>query len=631
VLARAVVTRVAAALSLLAGMVVLVLGLLNPSPLALDLGPGDDAFLQSQTGAWKAFERRGPVQYRSTGPELTLLWPLAARGERLVVDVRLARFADRPAEISVFLGSKRIARWEQRPGGWRVRSLDAGAIDGPVVLSFRIAAEDPQESGIALDWVMLRGVDAVRPSGAGWAGLAVLLLGIPLALAAARRSPTAGLLCAGLAGTLVGCALMVDAAATLATARVVVGRIGFVALVLSVVGSTFWRFSIVWRRLPLACHIAPAAFALLALLGLSIPRFHHPDVDTHSRFLSAIKQRPATAVNPLAFQREARTWTRLINGEWRGLPYSPAFHLLAVAPSLGLGVTGALKALAAAVAACSLWLVAVAAMRLGGSGGSALLAQVIFGLLPVMASRLSLALWPALLGQLLEIGLVLALLRFSGGAAGSGVVGAGAVMLVTMMSYTGCLVSVGCVTAVFACRLIVSGDRRRGLTLLAMYAAAFLVVLVGQYHYYLPLFWRDILPGLGKDGAGGASAEAAGRLFYRLWFFYGYYCAAVVLACGLLWRGQVTRRALLPWLSAGLALGILRAGMPTMLGDLKEVELLAAPVALCVALAYGGVRLNRRRAFWLAAALCTLVAWGAWRSLQLYSACLRPPVWSATN
>jgi hypothetical protein len=623
-------SRVGSGLALVAGVTVLALGWLHPSPLAFDLGPGDDAFFEYPDGRWRAFERRGPVEFRSTGSGLSFGAPLGLVGQHVLVDLRLARFAERPALVTVFLGSRSIGQWVQRPGGWRVRTLDAGVVDGRVSLAIRVAGEDAMDPGLALDWVRLREAEALRPVGWGWVGLALLLLGPAVALAYATGRLSTGALCTGLCSALLGVALMHDAGGTLAVTRVIVGRGAFAWALLGAAGAVGWRASATWRALPRVCIVVPPVFALVVLVGLSSPRFHHPDVETHSRFLSAIRQRPEMALNPLGFQREARTWTRFIDGEWRGLPYSPAFHLLALAPSLGLGETGALKVLAAVVVACGLWVVAFAAVRLGGSARTALSAQLVFALLPVTASRLSLALWPALLGQLLEIVLVLTLLWFRETSLGNRSLAAcWGTMVVTMISYTGCIVSVGCLSAVFACWLGVTGDRKRAVTLLGLYGVAFVAVVVGQYHYYLPVLWRDILPALGKTTASGGTWDWAGRFLYRLWLFYGYYCIAAALGCGWLLRGHPSRRAVQVWLIAGLVLGVLRAGAPVLLGDLKEVELLAAPVALCVGLGFGDV--GRRRGLCLAFAFWVLLGWSAFRSLARYSERLSLPAWSETS
>ena len=105
----------------------------------------------------------------------------------------------------------------------------------------------------------------------------------------------------------------------------------------------------------------------------------------------------------------------------------------------------------------------------------------------------------------------------------------------------------------------------------------------------------------------------------RLTIFFDHVHPGLALLGVLALRGGGTARRM--WraaLAAGLALLALRYVLPALFRDAKEVELLAAPVA--VAMAAGWSWLWPRpwgRAVTLGSA-AWVVAWGAWRAATLY-------------
>jgi len=365
---------------------------------------------------------------------------------------------------------------------------------------------------------------------------------------------------------------------------------------------------------------------VVALVALAHPFYYYPDVDTHARYLAAVRDKPGLLVDPTDYQARAGAWTREVGGRRVAFPYSPAFHVLAWPAALVLGEELAVKCAAAAALGTTVLLVSVLARTLGFGVGAALLAQALLVLLPVTASRLVLALYPTLLAQALELLLIVALARTSMNESGR----RPAWPLVLLMAacqaaYTGSLLTVALLVTTFALLEAAWGDRRRALVLVGLYAVTAIVVVLVQYARFLPVFWRDVASHLGEaplapapQGGGGVVPQALRRaaLFYDAVY-------PLLLVPGLLAaRGAPgpARRVVTAALLAGLALLVLRYAVPVVFRDAKEVELLAGPVA---ALAAGGVAWlwRRGRAPRAAAAVAVILAaaWGASRAALAYA------------
>jgi hypothetical protein len=610
----------------------------HPPPLVIDLGAGDEAVASGFAEGWAHYELRGKTTFRWTGDAASLALPVDAEGRELVVEMRLARFADQATPIALTSGEHAIASWLQHPVGWRVRRFPAGAWSGPVSLQFSSPPSDGQPSGMAIDWCALRGIERVSPQRGLWLSLLTLLVLAPLVVGLAlRRSwPIAyggPVLLAGLALWALSDTVAAATTALLAGPRVLVACV--IALpVLLWIGR---RSGEAEGRGQRAFVCVPALVLLLALCALSNPRYHYPDVDTHARFLAGMREQPHWALDPREYQQRTRAWTRLIGERFVGFPYSTAFHVLAWPLAPALGEVGAVKTLGVMGVAISLVLVYRLGRAARATPATAVLAQALFAMMPVVPSRLTLALLPSLLGQAMELWLLLALAtRFSDLTRWRDRLAVLLLVFAVQLTYTGSLYNVAFVVMLLFAVGLATQRARAALWLLAVYGLAAVGVALLQYRHFMPMLVSDLLPHLGAASATVATPPDAitplsvlARAGERLWIFFGPFGLALA-ALGwttLAKAAPPVRRVLFVALGAGLLLALLRPALPVLFSDAKEVELLAGPVSIAASLGIAWMW-SQRRAVRIAAILlaAALVAWSVLHAIELYASRLTWPL-----
>jgi len=507
----------------------------------------------------------GETMFHWTEDGSRLEFPVSVLSGHLVARLRLARFADGPAEMTLWAGGRVIEKWTQPPMGWRVRTIELGEIGGPLSLRFRSTSAGDESLGVALDWVEVSGASLVLPRAFLLPGLGVLLLGVPLVLLVLRGRLFA--LCAGAGiGVLAAFSLVVDRLGGLVALATAGPALVLVVIVIVVLGRTLGGQGLG----------VPVAAATVGLVALCHPFYYYPDVDTHARYLAAMRSEPRLAWDPTDYQVRVGAWTRQIGERKIAFPYSPVFHLLAWPAAMILGETLAVKSLAVTAVAVSLLLLRPMALTLGLSKGPALLMQLGAALLPVTSSRLTLALYPALLGQCLEVLLLFTLMRRLSAGTGPGRFGLILVMIVAQAGYTGSLINTAALSALVLLIEWLWGDRRLALDLLGAYLLSTALVVLSLYARFLPVLWREILPRIRESRGGGAGGlEDAGQ---RLYYFFG---VVPLLALFGLWKmkKRPSARVMTAAMAAGVSLLLLRQVFPTLLRDAKEVELLVAPMA----------------------------------------------------
>lgn len=616
------VPRWALALVSLASATLLVLALERDAPLFVNLGAGDAAFARGFRPGWERDGKTGSGEtmfhWAMDGSRLEL--PLDIVADRLTLRVRVARFADTPAEVVAVSGGRELFRWTQPARGWSVREFDLGEWRGPFSLTLR--TEAPEGLAVALDWVELRGAATVMPQASGLAGLLALLLGVPLVAGGLWRRLDAALLAlTGLLAIAVTAVLLDRLGGLLALANAGPPAVLGAAALGALVRLLRWAWPDLFLSPTHGLAVALAA-ALTALVALSQPFFYYPDVGTHARYLAALRADPYLAWDARDFQARTGAWTRDVGGVRVAFPYSPAFHLLAWPLARVFGEVMAVKLLA--VLAFGSTLVLAHALAAGLGLEATMLAQALAALLPVFSSRLTLALFPALLGQALELLLLVHLLRRFPHLEGARDAGAAALVLAfAQAAYTGSLINVAALVLVFAAGQVLAGERLRVVRLILAYLVAAALIVALQYGRFLPVLLQQVLPQAVARPAGEA-AEPTGPLLLalaRLGQFYGVVLPLLVPLGWLALRSAArsARLALGAPLVAGTVLLLGRYQWPALLRDVKEVELLAVPVA--VAAAAGLTWLWRRRRIGQIATLLAggwIVAFGVSRAIAAY-------------
>ncbi len=566
-------------------------------PLLINLGPGDEAYARGFRPGWERDGRTGSGEttFHWTLDGSRLEFPVERLAGEATLYLRLARFSDTPAEVTLFQGGRKLEGWTQPPRGWSVRSFELGPVPGP--LSFQFRSESADDLGLALDWAEVRGAKRLRTSAAHLGRLGLVMVGLPLLLLSVLGAR-------GAAGAAI--VLLLGLAAGLYADRLgaleAVVRGAPAALLVAATLVTLVRLL---RRTWPESFLGPAAAApallaaLAAVLLLSHPSYFYPDVATHSRFLAAVREDPYLLWDASEYQQRTGTWAmREIAGHRLAFPYSAVFHALAWPCALLLGNEAAVKAVAATALGFSVLLVHVWGRAAGLSAAGAAVGQTLVALWPATWSRLSLALFPTLLGQAMDLLLVVHLARRYPQLEGArDAAWAWAFLLLAQAAYTGSILNVGLVVGMFGLAELVSGDRPRARRLLAAYGVALFAVVALQYARFLPLFvpllFGSLLPGaLHEAGAGAAPALGAALDRFRL-FYDG--VAPVLALLGAFFVARAPRhvaRLLFVVMGAGGLMLVGRYLLPDLFRDAKEIELMAPTLAV---LTGAGLELLARR------------------------------------
>ena len=612
----------AAALAWLATLLAAVWALERPAPLFVNLGAGDGAFARGFRGGWErdGLAGSGETMFRWTLDGSRLELPVSVTSGRPAARLRLARFAPGTADMTVLVEGAERDRWIQSSVGWRVRALDLGETRGPLAVVFRSRSDDPDGLGVALDWVEITGARRIVPRPELWGGLALMLIGVPALVGLMNRSVTTGFVAAALVAGLGAVAIFLDRLGGMVGLARAGPACGLALLGLALAAEVEQR---VWLESRDRIG-ASAACIVISLVALSHPFYYYPDVDTHARYLAAARADPRLFFDPAEFQLRTGAWTREIGGQRVAFPYSSAFHALAWPLALALGEVAAVKTLAVLALGVSVLLVHALARALGLGARAALVAQGLFALLPVISSRLVLALFPTLLGQALELLLIVVLARtlaIDGQRNAWTICG---LLLVCQAAYTGSLINVAAIAMAWAAIATAQGDGRGAARLLALYAVASVVVVAALYARFVPVFWRDVLPNLAAAAPAHEEPGAGliGRVLRRWAFFYDVVFALMLVPgmAALRRAAPSASRSTAAALAAGMALLLARYAAPALLRDAKEVELLAAPVAVLSAAgaAWSWQRGPMGRALALGMLLWAF-AWGALRAIEAYA------------
>jgi len=383
---------------------------------------------------------------------------------------------------------------------------------------------------------------------------------------------------------------------------------------------------------------------LLVLVGLAVrlaivlhPRFYYPDVRVHAQFAWELGRRGLGVFLQRFTENQFRysLGLQLVNGHWYALPYPPAFYLLCW-PLLRLGARPeiAVSLIPAVVNSLEALLVFGIARRLGRGEGLALAAAAAVPVLPLFLARLSLALFPTLVGHAVDAVVILCLIALLPLLERPRAVLALALLLcAAFLTYTQSLITFGILLPVFLAAQVagdrVPGARRRqvGLALGAVLGAGLAFAVF--YGRYVPVFLdmrrgvpmaeeRVLLDKMERQARAAALAgeelrpepdddpysgpgfdvlrglrKAAGRLYV----FYGLFAPVVVAGVVLAWRrteDAARARFVASWALTYLLLNLASGGLPgpNLFRHTKDLEMVA-PLC-CLGLATAGTWLWER-------------------------------------
>jgi len=610
------------------GAALFVAGLERPQPLFLNVGAGDAPFARGLRARWErdGLTGSGETMFRWAEDGSRLELPFSVGAGRLTARIRLARFAPSPTEMTLEAGGRAVDHWVQPSVGWRVREVDLGELRGPLTLTFRAHGEGGDPTAVAVDWMEVRGAQAVHPSGRLAFRLALYFFGPPLLVLLVARAPALAT-GVGAFGALVGAAAVgrdrLGGAWACADAAVPAIFAVFVLLLLERLMSRHWPDVGATRGRAAAL---PLLFALAACVAFFHPFCYYPDVDTHGRFLQALRDNPSLLVDPTQPWQRRGDVTREIGGQKVPIPYAMVFHAAAWPLSPLLGDTGALKTVAVISAAAVVLLVHALARAAALAPMWATLAQLLAAILPVLTSRLSLALYPTLFGlawiTLLLVHLARRLTHLDGARDGAAAL---TFILIAEAAYTGSLLTVSALVLALSAVLAVGGEWRRALRLSIGWAIATAILMATMYVGFLPTLWHGVLPYV-FEGGGPAAAAPSDPVWTaalrRLGLFYDAVYPVLALLGLVVSRGMPAsaRRVLACAITVGGAILILRYALSTALRDAKDVELLLAPMAVLsaagLAVVWGQGRTGRALAV---LAFVGALVWAAVRDWALYA------------
>jgi hypothetical protein len=254
-------------------------------------------------------------------------------------------------------------------------------------------------------------------------------------------------------------------------------------------------------------------------------------------------------------------------------------------------------------------------------------AQVLAALLPVITSRLSLALYPTLFGAVWAVLLIVHLARRLAHLDGArDAAAATTFVLIAEAAYTGSLLTVSALVFVLSAVTTARGEWRRALRLLGGWGIATAILLLTMYVGFLPTLFAGVLPHVFEGGAPAAAAVAGDGAAWsaarRLAIFYDA-LVPVLAVLGLAAdraMPEPARRVLGSAVLAGAAILVLRYVVPTALRDAKDVELLLAPMAVLAASGLAVVWAQGRTGRALTVlAVGAAAAWSLARDAALYA------------
>jgi len=628
----------------LAALVLIAAALLLPAqaaqrarPAVLSFGPNDADYVQGFRPDW---ERDGETRFRWTGTAARVSLPLHVSGAGVRLRLRVRRHFLEPATVTLRVEGRAVHRFEVRARDdqpYRVEAVTLPPLDGrlPFTLDIEARSTNPRPLGIAMDWLEVhRGSGRFRlPSAALTRGVLLVLL----AFATLRLAGAPGVVAFGGGAAAVTALALVVAWSPLAAERTL--RYGIATWLVTGLG---FGLAVRARRIRTALGVETraeaAALGALLLLALAVrlllllhPSFFYPDIRVHALFTHDLARNGLESflTNFTANQFRHSLGLQFEHGPWYAFPYPPTFYLL-TRPLTLLGVRSEIAPvlLASLANAIQTLLAFAVARRLRVPGWGPLIAAAAVPLLPLYVSRLSLALFPSLLGNTVETLLLVYLLSALNRLDRRGpIVALGLLLAAALLTYTQSWISFGLMLPLLLIwqaagspgrsarrrqrGLLLAGALGVGLALSLFYARQVPVLL--QIQQGVPMAEESILiqkqearARLGPSPEEPPNDPHAGptldlwrgvrKAGWRLWLFYGPFAGLVGLGWLLTVRrvpGDV-RRLVVAWGATYLLVTLGSGGLPgpNLLTHAKDLEVVA--VLCCCSIGEALVAISRR-------------------------------------
>ena len=607
------VLAAAGLLSLLAVGVASHVGARGPLEFRLNLGPGDSPYIQ---GFHPDYEIVNKVATHWTRYDATAKLPLTVSGGPVTATYRFARVFSETAQVEVAIDGQLIDQFSCRGGQYLKRQATVTVMDGPLAISIVSDSHEREDKGLKMDWLRFDLGAQARVRLTGWARwqplfLSLVLLGTLAGVGwSVRSSLSLSLLC-----TLpLSVALLQN---PWLSHRYLHGW--------SVALPLFGVFLIVLNRfwsVRSALTLMLAAFLIRSLL-VSHPDFYYPDLRTHARLVGFVHDAGGQfLVSPSSVIADHGVWVTGALGKTYAFPYTPVFHLpFAVLDIAYDDLLTTLKLATAALSTISVALVWAFAARLAFAGAP-LLSAVTMVVIPTYSSRLSFAFLPALLGNAVDLALILYLFVRLPQITERRAWLAGSVLVVgSYLAYVSGVLNTTLLLGVLAV-LVFYGSEGDGRARCWRAIATLGMGLVGGLIAFI-LFYRDFLPMvldlLGRiiGGVEGVESRYPIRSFLemtvsRTWSFFGWWYPALAgLGMYLAFRKGVPRLVLSAWLGTYFVLLLGRAKIPDIFLHGHETLFVAPLICLMSGVALSvWVDAGRTERLMVAAAVLTLAVVG---------------------
>ena len=590
----------------------------GPRVAALNLGPNDATYL---TGFAPHHEIEDGEGVHWTTHDATVDLPLTVGGP-FELAYRFARVLPQTARVRVSVNGVVVDRFECRGGRVLVRrvSFRSGGAT-PLRVRFEIDSHDRRDLGLRLDWLAASLGPHATLAQRGWAVWRPLLLVVGLFLLFRLVGFPArwALVLAGPVLIVLALSLWRDPLATAHLTR----KLTLATLIVTTLTVALLRRRLRGRWLLV---IFVASYLLKGVFVFQ-PGYFYPDVEVHRNFVTYFREANGGIVERgLAVQqKQHQAYRVLANGRGYAFPYSPLFYLPFVATVQGdEPLEDAMRHVALVAAASEVLLVYwLSTLLLGAEAG--LWGAFLAAFSPILYSRLLYAMWPTLVGHVLDVVVIGAALVYTRRPGARTFAALAALAVLACLSYIGSLFSV----TLFLVSLALL-DRRRRLPLLGLAAGAAALTVTLLYGRFVVAFVSEILPLVtGNTARSPGLAAGIWQALGRVPLFWGW--AMPILALGGLWLAR-TRLAPKSWnllrayLLTFVALMTLRGLAPALFKDLKESTFVAPLMALLAGLLLSELARRGRRE-WLAAALVAsgLACSGLWRAADYFRS-YRSPV-----